>query len=158
MDAPPDDRADEEFRATLRGCIAVAVAMMVIGGLAAGIGVAMAAHGASTGHPRTASASEPAFSPALLPASVASTYRYVAGHRDLVAGMPCFCGCEAFLRHRLTDCFLRGAGWEPHASGCGVCTSEAEMVRAMSAEGASMAAIRDSIVERFSPLSTSTGA
>ena len=85
-------------------------------------------------------------------AAVAAHYRAAEAHTAAYAGVPCYCGCEDFLGHRnLADCFLLpdGAGYEPHAAGCGVCIAESVLVRELVADGAAGPTIRDAVVARF---------
>lgn len=83
---------------------------------------------------------------------VAAHYTAANDQSDLYAEIPCYCGCEEFLAHRhLLDCFVRsdGAGWDAHASTCGVCIAESDAAQRHLADGASTPAIRQAIVDRF---------
>jgi hypothetical protein len=86
-----------------------------------------------------------------MPGHVADHYRFAAAHPGVYSEVPCFCGCDATLGHRfLLDCFVRpGGGWEAHASGCGVCLEEGQMIRSMLARGATTAEIRADVIDAF---------
>ena len=60
--------------------------------------------------------------------------------------VPCYCGCVGLGHQSLLDCFVRPTGgYEPHASGCAICTREATQVEEMLEQGASAATIRATI-------------
>jgi hypothetical protein len=83
---------------------------------------------------------------------IASHYHFADAHPSVYERVPCFCGCDQMLGHRsLLDCFVKpeGAGWEPHASGCGVCIQESQMIRRMLARGVSPNQISDTIVAQY---------
>jgi Protein of unknown function with PCYCGC motif len=89
---------------------------------------------------------------ASVPANIAGNYEFAAQHLALYAQVPCYCGCHSSLGHRgLQDCFVKadGSGWESHASGCGVCIQESEMVRTLVAKGRSPTEIRDAVIAKF---------
>ncbi|MBI3648861.1 MAG: hypothetical protein HY240_08960 [Actinobacteria bacterium] len=90
---------------------------------------------------------------------VASHYRFAAAHPGVYAQVPCYCGCDDSLGHRnLLDCFVRsdGKGWDAHASGCGVCMGESEMVRPLVAKGRSPTQIRDAVIAEYGPPTSAT--
>jgi Protein of unknown function with PCYCGC motif len=96
--------------------------------------------------------SMPAMDLASVPANIATNYEFAAQHMALYAQVPCYCGCRSSLGHRgLQDCFVKadGSGWESHASGCGVCIQESEMVRTLVAKGRSPTEIRDAVIAKF---------
>lgn len=89
---------------------------------------------------------------AAVPEEIAAHYRFAAANADAYRDVPCYCGCEQFLAHRdLYDCFVRadGAGWEAHASGCGVCIAESAAVRQLVDEGSTRTEIRSAVIEQF---------
>jgi uncharacterized protein with PCYCGC motif len=87
-----------------------------------------------------------------VPPEIATHYHFADAHPSVYEQVPCFCGCDQMLGHRsLLDCFVRpdGSGWEPHASGCGVCIQESQMIRRMLARGVSPNQISDTIVAHY---------
>lgn len=90
---------------------------------------------------------------------IAGHYRAARAHADTYQDIPCYCGCEAFLDHRnLYDCFVRadGAGWEPHASGCGVCIAESITAQRLLADGLDSGAIRQAVMDQFGSTAVTT--
>ncbi|MEE8422267.1 MAG: PCYCGC motif-containing (lipo)protein [Dehalococcoidia bacterium] len=83
--------------------------------------------------------------------SVAERYLFVAGHRDVISELPCYCGCMQSAGHdSLFDCYYDDAGtYDPHAAGCGVCLAEVDIAEALLARGASVPEIRASIDATF---------
>jgi hypothetical protein len=124
---------------------------------AAAVGVLAIAH---AGHEEVAMRVAPSGVVELagLPEHVASQYRFAAAHPDIFREVPCFCGCDAALEHRvLLDCFVRPADgrWEAHAAGCAVCLREGEVVRQMLAGGATADQIRSEVIGRYGPMAGS---
>lgn len=88
----------------------------------------------------------PAFALQDLPSETAHAYQFAEAHPDQMRSVPCYCGCVALGHQNLLDCFVRRTGgYEPHASGCGICAREATDVEHMLGEGASVATIRATI-------------
>jgi hypothetical protein len=129
-------------------------AITAVAVVAAGAGIATALV-VGTRHMGAASPRLSAMPPmdmSTVPANIAANYEFVAQHVALYAQVPCYCGCRSSLGHRgLQDCFVKadGSGWESHASGCGVCILESELVRTMEAKGRSPTQIRDAVIARF---------
>lgn len=113
------------------------------------------AHGGANAAPNVAGGSEHFTMKDLRPA-VVSLYRYAHDNQDLLAQVPCYCGCENLYDHRsLARCFVRPDGqWEPHASGCSTCTNEAIRVRELARSGVSPADARAAVIEQFGPSRT----
>ena len=89
----------------------------------------------------------------------ASAYRTAVLHPDLLASLPCFCGCVGYQPpHRnLRDCFLRPDGaFEAHAAGCTTCQDEALTARRLTRQGMSTPQIRTAIVATFGERGPST--
>jgi hypothetical protein len=106
---------------------------------------------------REASVSLPSWATAT-PTS-ASAYRVAVLRADLLASLPCFCGCVSYQPpHRnLRDCFIRpDGGFEAHAAGCTTCQDEALTARRLAGQGLSAAVIREVIVATFSERGAST--
>jgi Protein of unknown function with PCYCGC motif len=137
--------------------VLVVAALVVVAGGVVGAAVGMPHHPtmpmAST---QQAPAERPAFMLAAVSPEIAEHYRFAADHPAPYRNVPCFCGCRDMLGHRdLYDCFVApDGGWDPHASGCAVCTQESAQVRRMVGRGASFATIRSSITERFGALTS----
>lgn len=95
---------------------------------------------------------------ATLPVPVVAHYRFIEANSKLAEQLPCYCGCGQSLDHRsLRDCFLRDEGeYDAHAAGCGVCLLESQDAEQLLAGGATPAAIRAAIDERFGELGTAT--
>ena len=78
---------------------------------------------------------------------------YLAAEQDPEAfqAVRCDCGCEDFLDHPdLRACFLRAdGGWEAHATGCGICLAQAEMVRDLREEGLPLDDVIDAVDDRY---------
>jgi hypothetical protein len=86
------------------------------------------------------------------PAETIAGYGFAVAHEELVAAIPCYCGCGQSLGHRsLLDCFLQpgGAGYESHASGCVICLREAADIDRLSQEGLTTDDIRDWIDQEY---------
>jgi hypothetical protein len=83
---------------------------------------------------------------------------YLAADEDPEAfhAVRCYCGCEDFLGHPdLRACFLRpGGGWEAHATGCGICLAQAEIVRDLREAGTPLTDVIDAIDERYGAITT----
>jgi hypothetical protein len=91
----------------------------------------------------------------------AGAYRTAVLRPDLLAALPCFCGCVSFATpHRsLYDCFVQADGtFETHAAGCSTCQDEAVAARHWAAGGLSVTETRRRIIEAFGELGPSTDA
>lgn len=84
----------------------------------------------------------------------AAAYRLALAQGDLLAQMPCFCGCANLSddpHQNLLDCFVNEDGsLDPHASGCTICTDIALDVARWRAEGAATAEIRSRVDDKYS--------
>lgn len=86
------------------------------------------------------------FALADVPPETAHAYQFAEVHPEEMRSVPCYCGCAGLGHQNLLDCFVRPTGgYEPHASGCAICTREATDVERMLGEGASVATIRATI-------------
>jgi Protein of unknown function with PCYCGC motif len=94
-----------------------------------------------------------------------AAYEFAARHPEVLAQMPCFCGCERNGHGNNEDCFVarrkadRSPEWSPHGIGCGICIDVAMAARAMHASGAAIADIRRAIDLKYRseyPTSTPT--
>jgi Protein of unknown function with PCYCGC motif len=92
-------------------------------------------------------------------ATTASAYRTAVLRPDLLAALPCFCGCATYVpAHRsLLDCFVHADGtFEPHAAGCSTCQEEALAARHLADRGLTPADVRRDIVATFGDRGPST--
>lgn len=86
-----------------------------------------------------------------LPEATVQNYRFAASHSQVLARVPCYCGCYGLGHQSLADCYLRrDGGYEEHASGCDVCGREVDEVARLLQEGNETPAVRASIDARFS--------
>jgi uncharacterized protein with PCYCGC motif len=106
---------------------------------------------------RAASVSLPSW--ATTTSTSAGAYRFAVLHPDVLAGLPCFCGCVGYQPpHRnLRDCFIRpDGGFEAHAAGCTTCQDEALTAGRLMRQGLVAGQIRETIVATFSDRGPST--
>jgi hypothetical protein len=119
------------------------------------VGVTALIRGASAADPNDAlaAAAPMSMSLAAVPSATAEVYQYAAVHAGHFKTLPCYCGCERSLGHRnLEDCFVNPAGgWDPHASGCGICTAEAITARENLDTNVPIDVVRQTIVDRYGP-------
>jgi Protein of unknown function with PCYCGC motif len=89
----------------------------------------------------------------------AGAYRFAVLHPDVLAGLPCFCGCATYQPpHRnLRDCFIRpDGGFEAHAAGCTTCQDEALTASRLMRKGVAASQMRETIVATFTERGPST--
>jgi hypothetical protein len=82
--------------------------------------------------------------------SVLAAYRFAAARPDLLAWMPCFCGCGAQGHRSNLDCFIDARDvdavvLDPHGIGCGTCVAVALQTQALDASGLDRRSIRAAI-------------
>lgn len=79
-------------------------------------------------------------------------YQAAIAHRDLVAWVPCYCGCGEDPRFKsLLDCFVTADNkWDAHASSCEICLDEALDVAKLHAESNTIVEIRGAIDAKYS--------
>lgn len=85
-------------------------------------------------------------------ADMAAHYRYGEAHMVQYQQIPCWCGCQQFLGHRnLADCYVRadGQGYEAHAAGCAVCTTEAVIAEDTLDHGGTPAQVKATVDAQF---------
>jgi Protein of unknown function with PCYCGC motif len=86
---------------------------------------------------------------------VEAAYAYAMARPDVLAWMPCYCGCVAMDHRSNLDCFFKPTKpgtvlqFEEHASYCDVCVETALMAKQMLAEGHGVRAIRDRVDATF---------
>jgi hypothetical protein len=89
-------------------------------------------------------------------AVVQSAYEFAARHPEVLQYVPCYCGCESIGHNGNHECFVKRRAadgrvleWEPHGSGCTVCVDVARDAMLMFNSGASPAAIRTAIDQKY---------
>lgn len=89
------------------------------------------------------------------PSEVTRIYQEVPKHSDLLAHMPCFCGCGQSVGHQNNlDCFIHQQSndnitWDSHATTCGVCLDIADESIQMKKSGKSEKEIREVIDQKY---------
>src|SRR6476646_11350609 len=83
---------------------------------------------------------------------VAQVFQFAAGHPEVLAYVPCFCGCDHMGHKGNDDCFVKSRAangdvlqWEPHGTECQVCIDVGQMSMQMYASGASVRDIRTAV-------------
>jgi hypothetical protein len=81
-------------------------------------------------------------------------YAFAVAHGDVLAWMPCYCGCGAMGHGSNLDCFIQrheadGVAFEEHASYCDVCVDIALQARSLLGRGQSLLEIRQAIDATF---------
>jgi len=82
---------------------------------------------------------------------VQQAYRFAANQPNLLAQVPCYCGCVSQGHNSLLDCFIRAfrldgsLRLDPEGFGEGVCVATALQVLALHVEGMPITEIRDQI-------------
>lgn len=87
---------------------------------------------------------------------IAQVYSLAANHQELLAYMPCYCGCgeSAGHQHNL-HCFIHEIKddgqvvWDDHATRCGVCLEIAYVASQLEDQGKSVTEIRTLIDEAY---------
>jgi hypothetical protein len=90
-------------------------------------------------------------------AKITARYIFAGQHPDIMADMPCYCGCAIYQHPHasLQSCFLRSLNsdgtvvYTDHSVTCDICTGEADMVMTQFAAGTSMQQIRDNIHTKY---------
>ncbi|MCB0112572.1 MAG: hypothetical protein KDD84_00695 [Caldilineaceae bacterium] len=89
------------------------------------------------------------------PQRVQAAYRFAAANPDILAQIPCYCGCGPMGHESNYSCFWQKTGVvEEHALGCGICVDIAQDVMRGLEQGSSLADIRaqvDGDYSRFGP-------
>ena len=124
----------------------VLVATFVGGVVPAGVVASIAAAGILWGGSET-----PSFALDGLPDGTAHSYRFIESQPALAKHIPCYCGCYSLRHESLLNCFVRPqGGYERHASDCGICGMEADVVEELVNEGADAHTIRTTMDANFS--------
>ncbi len=90
------------------------------------------------------------------PQVVAAVFRFAAEHPDVLAYVPCFCGCDHMGHKGNDDCFVKSRAangdvvqWEPHGTECQVCIDVGQQAMQMYSSGASVRQIRTTIEQKY---------
>ena len=90
------------------------------------------------------------------PQDLRGVYAYAATHAELLAQIPCFCGCAAEGHRSLLNCFVasfRGDGtptWNDHSFDCEMCVHIAREVMLMESQGWKPGRIQAAIDDQYS--------
>lgn len=84
-------------------------------------------------------------------------YAFAATHMDVLAQMPCYCGCAIYqhMHTSLKSCFIRSVAadgkivYTDHSITCDICTGEVDMVENLVA-GTPLKLLRDQIHAKYS--------
>ncbi len=84
-------------------------------------------------------------------ASSLEGYRIAKSQPEVLAQMPCYCGCAKVNKHHsLKECFIKPDGtYDDHAAGCDVCVKEALDVVKWQKEGKGLAEVRRLLDEKY---------
>ena len=83
-------------------------------------------------------------------------YAYVATHADLLAQIPCFCGCAGQGHRSVLNCFVAGfradgtPTWTDHSFDCEMCVHIAREVMLMESQGLRAGQIQSAIDDQYS--------
>jgi len=90
------------------------------------------------------------------PEIVAQIYQIAAAHADLLASIPCYCGCGDSAGHRHNmNCFIHeikddgAVVWDDHGTRCNVCLEIAVKSAEMKQQGKSTRDIRETIDDMY---------
>ena len=97
---------------------------------------------------------------------VQEVFEFAARHPEVLAYVPCYCGCEQLGHQGNHDCFVKSRAasgsiteWEAHGIGCAICIDVGREAMLLFNSGASVTAIRTAIEKRYGgnfPSSTPT--
>ena len=97
-----------------------------------------------------------AFPSARPPEIVMAVYEFAARHPEVLAYVPCFCGCEHAGHRGNEDCFIQGRDpqtgqvtWDAHGAVCAICIDVAQLAMQMHATGAPVTSIRRAIEQKY---------
>ncbi|TYP77900.1 PCYCGC motif-containing (lipo)protein [Paenibacillus methanolicus] len=88
---------------------------------------------------------------------IVQAYQAAAASQDVLAYIPCYCGCGDSAGHRSNlECFINetkpdgSVTWDDHGTRCGTCMEIAVQAAVMKQEGKSVADIRSAIETKYS--------
>lgn len=97
---------------------------------------------------------------------VQQVFEFAARHPEVLAYMPCYCGCEQLGHKGNHDCFVKGRAangnvteWEAHGIGCAICIDVGREAMLLFNSGSSVTSIRAAIEKKYGgyfPSSTPT--
>ena len=144
--------------------------LLGIAGLALATTVALAASQAPSPKPQAVSAKPQAvrkitpplpamgFAPVRPMNIVRATYDFAAQHPEILAYVPCYCGCGADGHKHNESCFVarRDAKgnvteWDTHGFGCTICIDVARDAMQLYSSGADVVSIRAAIEKKWTP-------
>lgn len=82
-------------------------------------------------------------------------YAYAAVNKELLRGIPCYCGCWRIDHRSNLDCYVRSfaaddtPSWTDHSFTCAMCVNITHEVSLLRRQGTSARAIRESIDEHY---------
>ena len=88
-------------------------------------------------------------------AQTEEAYAFAIAHPQIVAWMPCYCGCEGMGHGSNLDCYFKAgvvsdrAQFEEHASFCDICVQITLKTKELRAQGRSLAEIRQIVDQTF---------
>lgn len=91
-----------------------------------------------------------------LPKDLRGVYAYAATHGELLAQIPCFCGCAARGHRSVLNCFVSGfradgtPSWTDHSFDCEMCVHIAREVMLMESQGLAVHQIQAAIDQQYS--------
>lgn len=85
-----------------------------------------------------------------------AVYQFAARHPEVLAYVPCFCGCEHAGHRGNEDCFIQARDpqsgqvtWDAHGAVCAICLDVGQLAMQMHASGAPVSAIRRAVEEKY---------
>jgi hypothetical protein len=91
-----------------------------------------------------------------VPQDLRGVYAYAATHAELLAKIPCFCGCAAEGHRSVLNCFVAGfradgtPTWTDHSFDCEMCVHIAREVMLMESQGLRVDQIQAAIEGQYS--------
>ena len=93
---------------------------------------------------------------------VRDAYRFAVANPDMLAHIPCYCGCGNMGHTSNLSCYVQSTAgdgtiaYDEHANGCGICVDITQDVMRMSAAGQPLWEIRSYVDAQYSPFGPST--
>lgn len=110
-----------------------------------------------TSHLRMADPQEMVAQVRTAPTRVLDAYRFAAANPEILAQIPCYCGCGPMGHGSNYDCFWQESGAvEEHALGCGICVDIAQDVMRGLGQDQDLVRIRADIDRDYSRFGPST--
>lgn len=87
---------------------------------------------------------------------VQQVYEFAARHPEVLAYIPCYCGCERIGHKANHDCFVKSRAtngriteWDTHGMGCAICLDVGRQAMTLFNQGMSVPAIRAAIEKTY---------